>query len=121
LSFTTTNPITTFAPESAGVTLGSPQLLGQAGFFFLRKKLLRAADVSAVYKEYTDTRGRPFLPVIEDQAANGLNLSGVFPSVAMTAPNLSMPSLSLCPSGSCTKTPTVRPAMPWLDWDTQYA
>jgi hypothetical protein len=118
ISFTTTNPIATFIPDTRGVVMGNSQILGQAGYYFLHSRLMRAGDVSTMYKQYTDTRGRPFLPVPEDPT---MNLSGVFPSVSLGSPDLTMPNFSLCPSGSCTNAPTGRPATPWLDWNSDYA
>jgi hypothetical protein len=66
----------------------------------------------------SDTRGAPYvtLPVDITIPGAGAAASG---APGYTIGGITLPSL--CPTGGCFTGPTVRPAQPWLDWETSYA
>jgi len=115
VSHTMLHTVTTTAFDTRGPMAGDKNLIGQLGLFNIMPTVSSSTSVSTNYAAQSDTRGRPYLPVIDDKR-------GLFPSTSPSGFGLpSLPSFSLCPSGSCTRTPTVRPAKPWQDWDSNYS
>jgi len=118
VSHTMLNAVTTTEFDTRGPMAGDTNLLGQIGLFNITPTASNSASVSAAYAAQSDTRGRPFLAALDDT-------STLFPKLSIEG--LGWPSLpdltnfSLCPSGSCTRAPTVRPAQPSQDWDSDYS
>lgn len=108
------------------LTVGNPGFTGYSAALTTSSVALTGGDVVRSYSKLSDTRGAPYVTIpgasgagfhfVAPTLPGGLNLS--FPNMP-TGLGLKLPSL--CLSGSCAKTPTVRPAQPWLDWDTDYA
>jgi hypothetical protein len=105
-----------------GITSGSTGLAGQLAVANLYNYRMSSKDVSVKYKQYADTRGRPYLNTV----GNPLSLSdvgGILPSYASvisTSISGYIPSMSLCPSGGCFNPPVVQAANPMYDWSTPY-
>lgn len=111
----------TVSPSNLGITVGNPGLNGNAGAFTVYNTIQRSLDVATTYKKMVDTRGAPYITLPADSYTS------------VTMPQMpQMPSLSTaisgvgfnwspCPSGSCFDAPKIRPAQPWLDWQTSYA
>lgn len=104
-------------PSNLGISLGNPGLNGNAGAFTVYNTIQRSLDVSTAYKSMTDTRGAPNIELPQDSYTMVTR-----PMI----PQLTMPSgfgfnWSPCPSGNCFDAPKIRPAQPWLDWQTSYA
>jgi hypothetical protein len=107
--------VTTTAFDTRGPMAGDVNVLGQLGLFNMLPFMSTSATVSAAYSAQSDTRGRPFLNALDET-------STLFPKMSLGGIGWpSLPDFSLCPSGSCMKTPTVRPAQPWQDWDSNYS
>jgi hypothetical protein len=115
VSHTMLNTVTTTAWDSRGPMAGDTNMLGQIGLFNITPTVSNSLTVSAAYTSQADTRGRPYLNAVDDGGS-------LFPKLSLGSAKLpSLPSFSICPSGSCTQTPTVRPAQPWQDWDSNYS
>ena len=87
------------------ITCGNTYFNGAAAMFTLTAGSVTGVDIAAKYSQLTDTSGAPYI----DVSLNGKKTDGAF----------KFPSI--CPPGGCFSAPTVRPAQPWLDWDTAYA
>lgn len=102
---------------TTGIAVGDATLAGYGAVFDVKEGATNGVEVAATYAQQSDTRGAPpvSLPSTSSGTAFGLNMPGM--------PGLpEMPGIpSLCPTGGCLTGPTVRPAQPWLDWDTAYA
>ena len=85
-----------------GISCGSAMLNGKATLATLLYSAQTGSEIAAKYSEITDTRGVPYLQ------------STIFK-------NIPKKISTICPSGACNQEPTMRPAQPWLDWDTDYA
>ena len=108
----------------SGITSGSSGLVGQLALANVYNYRLSSQDVVLKYREFSDTRGRPYInstanPVaLADTAGlnpgflSGLTLSSFIPSAS---------ALTLCPAGGCFSPPTIRPASPLYEWSTSYA
>ncbi len=104
--------------SNRGITVGNPGLSGNAGGFTVSNTVQRSLDVSTAYSSMTDTRGKPNIELPPDSYTTVTQpmlpqMSGLF-----TGFNF---NLSPCPSGNCLDAPKIRPAQPWLDWQTSYA
>lgn len=102
---------------------GSPGLDGRIININMYDYRLSTRDVAVKYKEYSDTRGNPFF----NDSSNPMSLSslgGIVPGYANTmfsGLTTYIPSISLCPSGNCITSPTIKPANPLTQWSTNYA
>jgi len=85
-----------------GIICGNPVFNGSAANFTLTQTAMAGMEIAAAYTKYSDTRGVPYVSMKTDKKLD------------FTIP-------SLCPSGGCLQTPTIRPAQPYLEWDTSYA
>lgn len=93
---------TTYVPaiSSVNCAVGSPQIQGTIEYPLVAARAFTGYDVAADYKEHVDTKGEPLSPFF----SRGL---GTY-------------SFSLCPSGNCFHGPTMKPANPLLEWNTNY-
>jgi hypothetical protein len=108
---------------TTGIVVGDSSLSGYGAVFDFKESITNGMEVAASYAQQSDTRGAPLVNLPADTAkivmkgsatgAAGANSPGY------TLAGLTLPSL--CPTGGCVTGPTVRPAQPWLDWDTAYA
>ena len=85
-----------------GIICGNPVFNGSAANFNLTQTAMVGMEIATAYTKYSDTRGVPYVTMKTDKTLD------------FTIP-------SLCPSGGCLQTPTIRPAQPYLEWDTSYA
>jgi len=97
------------------VKIGHPGFNGYAALLNFYDFVRSGLDASASYSKLSDTRGVPYVQLPSDVIAATSSMFAM-PNVSL---NFKMPSL--CPSGSCIHAPQVRPAQPWMDWDTEYA
>ena len=81
------------------IVAGDPALTGKVALVEALPQKLAQAEVEAKFKQTSDTTGKP---LINDTG----NILDYIPS---------------CKGGSCITGPSVRPASPLLDWQTQYA
>jgi len=81
------------------IVAGDPSLTGKVALVEALPQKLIQAEVEAKYKQTSDTTGKPNLSDVGD-------IFDYIPS---------------CKGGSCITGPSVRPASPLLDWQTQYA
>jgi len=117
LSQKTLYMIATTAPVD-GIKVGNPAFNGYGAAFDMSEAARNGAEVAAKYSQMTDTRGAPLVTLPEE-----LTLK-VATSSANAAPGYSIGNMKLpsfCPTGGCFGGPTVRPAQPWLQWETSYA
>lgn len=107
--------------DKKAIHVGNAGFKGYAAFLKCMSSALHGGDVSSAYKKLSDTRGAPYVKLPEEDA-------GVVAGLQM--PSFTMPTIpsgigfqlpSFCPSGGCLTMPDVRPAQPWLEWDTDYA
>ena len=117
-------PISNISNSSfSGITSGSQGMVGQIALANVYNYRLSSQNVAAKYKEFADTRGRPYVnstanPVaLADEA--GLNPS--FLSGLTLGSFIPIGSFNLCPAGGCFAPPAVRPASPLYDWSSSYA
>ena len=105
----------------SGITSGSAGLVGQLAMANVYNYRLSSQDVAAKYKEFADTRGRPYV----NSTANPTSVSdvaGLNPGfLSGTMFSSFIPSFNLCPPGGCLAPPTIRPASPLYDWSSSYA
>jgi hypothetical protein len=103
-----------------GVTSGSVGLVGQIALANVYNYRLSSEKVNALYKEYADTRGKPFI----NSKANPIekrDYSGLYPDfISGMSFGAFLPSISICPPEGCFSSPVVKPASPLYDWSTQY-
>jgi hypothetical protein len=92
--------------DTTGIIAGNSAFSGYCAGFDFKGDTISGSEVYATYSKLSDTRGAPYVNLPTD--ANAPVTGGV------TIP-------SLCPTGGCFPGPTVRPAQPWLDWETSYA
>lgn len=85
------------------IRCGSSMLNGKATFFSLINSAESGSKIASKYAELTDTRGVPITNLVDIK------------NLTMSIP------IPVCPSGFCKEEPTLPPAQPWLEWDTQYA
>jgi len=121
---TTQNMPRTTSLNGLGITSGAQGLLGTLGLFKLYGYRQDSLAVAEQYAQNADTRGTPYLtlkqtpvrtttaPTLLPDWSNMTTDTGFLDKVS---------SFSICPSGSCTSAPTVRPANPMYDWDSPYA
>jgi hypothetical protein len=102
LSQKTENNLSTTTSQT-GIKCGNTGFSGYGGVFTLTPSALSGTTIAASYKQLSDTRGAPYITLPESTEVAPTKL------------------FSLCPSGGCIQAPTIRPAKPWLDWDTAYA
>ena len=118
-------PISNISNSSfSGITSGSQGMVGQIALANVYNYRLTSSDVVGKYKEFADTRGRPYLDTkttptqTSDSAGlnpgflSGMTLSSFIPSAA---------SINLCPPEGCLTAPTVKPASPLYEWTSSYA
>jgi hypothetical protein len=103
--------------STLGITVGNPGLNGNAGGFIAYDIAQNSADVSKAYASMTDTRGAPFISIPPPPK---LPTQRKMPDISFSTPGLGL-NWSPCPSGNCLDAPKIRPAQPWLDWETSYA
>ncbi len=104
--------------SALGITVGNPGLNGNAGGFTVYDSAQNSLDVSKAYSDNVDTRGAPSLSVPTDTYTPAYKR--VNPDISFNMPGLGL-NWSPCPSGNCLAAPSIRPAQPWLDWQTSYA
>lgn len=93
--------------DTTGIIAGNSAFSGYGAGFDFKGDSTSGSEVSAAYSKRSDTRGAPYVTLPAD--AGKLKPTG----------GVALPSL--CPTGGCFPGPTVRPAQPWLDWETSYA
>jgi hypothetical protein len=81
------------------VVAGDPNLSGNITMVESVQKKLTQPEIEAIYKQKSDTTGRPLV-------AETTNLLDYLPN---------------CKGGDCFPVPKMRPTSPLLDWETQYA
>lgn len=102
LSQKTDNNLSTSTSQE-GIKCGNAGFSGYGGVFSIKASASTGTDIAGAYKQLTDTRGAPYITLPDSKNATPIK----FPS--------------LCPSGGCIQAPSIRPAQPWLEWDTAYA
>ena len=118
-------PLASIATQGP-VLVGNPGFGGYSGAFNYTDSAMDGSSVADSYSKQTDTRGAPYLKIPEEikntvqPTAKTIGSSFAFPG--LEGIGIKYPSLpSFCLSGSCSAAPTIRPAKPWLEWDTAYA
>ena len=107
----------------ASINSGSPGLEGTLIMANVYNYRLSSQNVSDMYARYSDTRGQPYF----NESNSAMTLSdagGLIPMYAATmfSSALSwMPTINLCPGGSCFSAPSIRPANPLYTWSTPYS
>jgi len=122
LSKSTQYPIYPMGPLST-TTSGSSGLEGQLIIANMYNYRLSSKDVAEKYRQYADTRGKPFF----NDSTNPMSLSdigGIIPSY--TASSFSsltsfIPTINICPPEGCIASPSIQPANPLYQWTTPYA
>ena len=102
--------------DTTGIIAGGSAFSGYCAGFDFNGNVTNSLAVSATYSQRSDTRGAPYVTLPETASA--------LQAAATTAPGYSIGGIqlpSICPTGGCFAGPTVRPAQPWLDWETSYA
>jgi hypothetical protein len=99
--------------DTAGISVGNSAFSGYGAGFDFAGSVTSGLEVSAKYTLRSDTRGAPRVSLPSDVTTIATNSAGAATS------GIKLPSL--CPTGGCFTGPTVRPAQPWLDWETSYA
>ena len=99
--------------DTAGINVGNSAFSGYGAGFDFAGSVTSGLEVSAKYSLRSDTRGAPRVSLPSDVTTIATNSAGAATS------GIKLPSL--CPTGGCFTGPTVRPAQPWLDWETSYA
>jgi hypothetical protein len=112
LSQQTNYPIARTISET-NVSCGNTSLNGKATLFSLNPSSQSGSQIASTYSQITDARGVPYV--------NTGPLSYLQTGIGSSLNNIKMPSVSFCPSGGCVQPPTMRPAKPWLEWNTNYA
>lgn len=84
-----------------GIICGNPIFNGSGSTFNLTQTAMSGMEIAAAHTRLSDTRGVPYISSIKN--------------------NLDLTLPSLCPAGGCIQTPTIRPAQPYLEWNTSYA
>jgi hypothetical protein len=102
LSQKTDNNLSTSTSQE-GIKCGNAGFSGYGGVFSIKPSASTGTDIAGTYKQLTDTRGAPYIALPDSKNVTPIK----FPS--------------LCPSGGCIQAPSIRPAQPWLEWDTAYA
>ena len=104
-----------------GITSGSAGLVGQLALANVYNYRLSSESIVAKYKEFADTRGRPYVNSTANPTSvsdnTGLN-PGFLSGMSMKS---FLPYINLCPPGGCLAPPTIRPASPLYDWSSSYA
>jgi hypothetical protein len=108
----------TLSSSQLGIVVGNPGLNGNAGAFTVYNTVQRGMDVAKAYKNMVDTRGAPYITLPADAYTPATRPS--MPDFSTSLAGLGF-NWSPCPSGQCFDTPKIRPAQPWLDWETSYA
>jgi len=107
--------------DTKGVIVGGAGFGGYGAGFDFAPTATNGSEVSAKHSQRSDTRGAPFVTLPEDVSTTSLQpVTGA----AMSLPGFTIGGMklpSICPTGGCFTGPTVRPAQPWLDWETSYA
>jgi len=104
-------------------TSGSLGLEGRLIIANIYNYRLSSMDVSKKYKQYADTRGRPFF----NDSENPMSLSdigGIIPSYTSTifgGLTSYIPYINVCPPEGCMAGPAIQPASPLYEWSTPYA
>jgi hypothetical protein len=118
-------PLATIATQGP-VLVGNPGFGGYSGAYNYIDSAMDGSSVAAAYAKQTDTRGAPYLQIPEtvkntvQPTSKTIGSSFNFPG--LEGVGFKYPSMpSFCLSGSCSSTPKVQPAKPWLEWDTAYA
>ena len=95
---------TTYVPAISSVngSFGSPLLRGTVKYPLVAARAFTGYEIAADYKAHADTRGEPLSPFFSRGSGGGTF------------------SFSLCPSGTCFRGPTMKPANPLLEWTTPY-
>ena len=116
----------TMPEDRQPVLIGNQNIGGYATLMKCTSEYITAQEVQQTYSKLADTRGAPYVNIPDEGVvAGGTTVGGAF-----KLPTFSMPQIptglgvklpSICPSGSCTAVPDIRPAKPWLEWDTDYA
>ena len=107
-----------------GITSGSNGLVGHIALANVYNYRLSSQNVNALYKEYADTRGRPYVAATKVNPAGTSDVAGLNPeftsgmTLGSFIPNVS--SFNLCPPEGCFSAPAIKPASPLYDWSTQY-
>jgi hypothetical protein len=96
---------TVYTPASttgqAGIITGNKSNGGYCGVLSIKGTADSGAEIASRYTQLSDTRGAPYLTL---------------PNPTNETPT-KLPSLCT----GCLDTPKIRPAQPWLEWDTNYA
>lgn len=93
----------TFASTTSqkGIVVGAKSNGGYCGVLSIKGTADTGTSVASAYMQLSDTRGAPYI----------------------TLPNATNETPTKIPSvcTGCLEVPKIRPAQPWLDWDTNYA
>jgi hypothetical protein len=108
-----------------GITSGSSGLVGHLALANVYNYRLSSQDVSGKYKEFADTRGRPYVNTTNTATNTSIkDIAGlnpiVLPSLTLSSLIPSVDSMNICPPGGCISPPAIRPASPLYDWSTSY-
>ena len=107
-----------------GITSGSGGLVGHIALANVYNYRLSSQNVNSLYREYADTRGRPYVgskanPMgtadvagLKPEFISGITLGSFIPSIT---------NINLCPPEGCFSAPAIKPASPLYDWSSQYA
>jgi len=106
----------------SGITSGSSGLVGQLALANVYNYRLSSQNVVAKYKEFADTRGRPYVNSTANPVALA-DVAGLNPSFlsGLTLGSFLPSSFNICPAGGCFTPPAIRPASPLYDWSSSYA
>lgn len=118
LSQQTKYPISRTMTDST-ILCGNTALNGKATLFTLTPSSQSGSQIASSYSKITDTRGVPYvntgpIPYVNTQPISD-EMIGSIPGM------IQIPSTNFCTSGSCIQQPIMRPAQPWLEWNSNYS
>ena len=102
--------------DTTGIIAGNAAFSGYGAGFDFAGTATSGLEVAAKHSQRSDTRGAPYVNLPTDISVTGATGAA---APGYTIGGVTLPSL--CPTGGCFTGPTVRPAQPWLDWETSYA
>ena len=105
--------------DTTGIIAGNAAFSGYGAGFDFTGRATNGLEVAANHSQRSDTRGAPYVTLPADIAIGPAAKAAASAAPGYTIGGIQLPSL--CPTGGCFTGPTVRPAQPWLDWETSYA
>jgi hypothetical protein len=108
-----------------GITSGSNGLVGNIALANVYNYRLSSQVVFAKYKEFADTRGRPYINSTANPVNTSENPNSIKDAAGLTPTFLSgyslgsfVPDIKICPPEGCLSTPAIQPASPLYDWSS---